>query len=301
MRLLSYQSNGAWRSALAVGEHVADTEQLARTAAWSDERRAALNANRAVLALAPERLHELSETLHTRAEELGAGGALLARDGLRLGPPVPDPQKIICLGLNYRDHAAEAGLPEPAAPMFFAKWANSLIGPADAIVPPAGVEKIDYEAELAVVIGKRTHNIAPEQALHYVAGAMAFNDVSARELQMANQLWTGGKAIDTFGPCGPALVLLDEIDDLQNLAVRARVNGQTVQDGTTASMIFPVADTIAFLSRIMTLEPGDIIATGTPAGVGNSRDPQLFLHPGDTVEVEIERIGTLRNPVTQSQ
>jgi len=126
---------------------------------------------------------------------------------------------------------------------------------------------------------------------------MAFNDVSARDLQMANPLWTGGKAIDTFGPCGPSLVLLDEIADLQDLTVRARVNGETVQDGTTASMIFPVAETIAFLSSIMTLEPGDIIATGTPAGVGNSRQPQLFLHPGDTVEIDIEGIGTLCNRV----
>jgi acylpyruvate hydrolase len=130
-----------------------------------------------------------------------------------------------------------------------------------------------------------------------VAGAMAFNDVSARDLQLANPLWTGGKAIDTFGPCGPSLVLLDEIDDLQDLAVRARVNGQTVQNGNTASMIFGVAEIVAFLSRIMTLEPGDIIATGTPAGVGNSRDPKLFLYPGDLVEVEIEGIGTLINPI----
>jgi 2-keto-4-pentenoate hydratase/2-oxohepta-3-ene-1,7-dioic acid hydratase in catechol pathway len=132
-----------------------------------------------------------------------------------------------------------------------------------------------------------------------VAGAMAFNDVSARDLQMANTLWTGGKAIDTFGPCGPALVLLDEIEDLQMLAVRTRVNGETVQEGTTASMIFPVAETIAFLSRIMTLEPGDIIATGTPAGVGSARKPPLFLHPGDTVETEIEGIGTLRNRIAE--
>jgi acylpyruvate hydrolase len=160
-------------------------------------------------------------------------------------------------------------------------------------------EKIDYEAELAVVIGTRGRNIDAAHALEHVAGAMAFNDVSARDLQLANPLWTGGKAIDTFGPCGPALVLLDEIEDLQMLAVRTRVNGETVQDGTTASMIFPVAETIAFLSRIMTLEPGDIIATGTPAGVGNARRPQLFLHPGDTVETEIEGIGTLRNRIAE--
>lgn len=282
MRLVSYEADGGWRSGIEVGDRIADTERVAGDAG--------LRSTRAVLALEPARLRALADA---------AAGAdeLKPRDGLRLGPPVPDPPKIICLGLNYRDHAAEAGLKEPAAPIFFAKWANSLIGPTDAIVPPTATEKVDYEAELAVVIGTRGRNIDAARALEHVAGAMAFNDVSARDLQMANQLWTGGKAIDTFGPCGPALVLLDEIEDLQALAVRARVNGETVQDGTTASMIFGVAETIAFLSRIMTLEPGDIIATGTPAGVGMARDPELYLHPGDTVEVEIEGIGTLRNRV----
>jgi 2-keto-4-pentenoate hydratase/2-oxohepta-3-ene-1,7-dioic acid hydratase in catechol pathway len=184
--------------------------------------------------------------------------------------------------------------------MFFAKFANSLVGPADRIVPPATTEQVDYEAELAVVIGTPGRNIAAADALGHVAGAMAFNDISARDLQLANNLWTGGKAIDTFAPCGPALVLRDDIGDLQALGVRTRVNGEVVQDGNTASMIFGVAETIAFLSEIMTLEPGDIIATGTPAGVGNSRTPKLFLHPGDVVEVEIEGIGTLRNPVAEA-
>jgi acylpyruvate hydrolase len=184
--------------------------------------------------------------------------------------------------------------------MFFAKYPNSLVGPTDDIVPPPTTDQVDYEAELAVVIGKRGRNIEVEDALDHVAGAMAFNDVSARDLQLANNLWTGGKAIDTFGPCGPALVLRDDIDDLQALPVRTRVNGEVVQDGNTASMIFGVAETIAFLSKIMTLEPGDIIATGTPAGVGNSRTPKLFLRPGDVVEVEIEGIGTLRNPVVDA-
>jgi 2-keto-4-pentenoate hydratase/2-oxohepta-3-ene-1,7-dioic acid hydratase in catechol pathway len=153
---------------------------------------------------------------------------------------------------------------------------------------------------LAVVIGRAGRQIPVDEALGHVVGAMAFNDVSARDLQLANNLWTGGKAIDTFGPCGPALVTLDAIGDLQDLAVRTRVNGETVQDGSTASMIFGVAETIAFLSEVMTLEPGDIIATGTPAGVGNARTPKLFLHPGDVVEVEIEGVGTLSNPVAEA-
>ena len=165
--------------------------------------------------------------------------------------------------------------------------------------PPVATAQVDYEAELAVVIGRRGPQRRAAEALDHVAGAMAFNDVSARDLQLSNNLWTGGKAIDTFGPCGPALVLREDIEDFQSLALETRVNGETVQDGNTASMIFGVAETVAFLSRIMTLEPGDIIATGTPAGVGNSRDPKLFLHPGDIVEVEIEGIGTLRNRVAE--
>jgi 2-keto-4-pentenoate hydratase/2-oxohepta-3-ene-1,7-dioic acid hydratase in catechol pathway len=212
---------------------------------------------------------------------------------------VPDPSKIVCLGLNYRDHAEESGLTPPSAPMFFAKFPNSLIGPGEPIVPPATTQKVDYEAELAVVIGRRGRDIAAADALDHVAGAMPFNDVSARDLQLANNLWTGGKAIDTFAPCGPGLVLREDAGDLSSLAVRTRVNGRTVQDGNTASMIFGIAETIAFLSEVMTLEPGDIIATGTPAGVGNAREPKLFLRPGDLVEIEIERIGTLRNRVVE--
>jgi acylpyruvate hydrolase len=184
--------------------------------------------------------------------------------------------------------------------MFFAKFANSLIGPHDDIVPPLTTERVDYEAELAVVIGRRARRVDESEALNHIAGAMVFNDVSARDLQLANTLWSGGKAIDTFAPCGPALVFMDEIDDLQDLRVRTWVNGDVVQDGTTASMIFGVAETIAFLSQIMTLEPGDIIATGTPAGVGQAKTPSLFLQAGDIVETQVQGLGTLRNRVVQA-
>ncbi len=215
---------------------------------------------------------------------------------VRLLAPVPDPEKIICMGLNYHDHAAEAHQDIPEHPRWFAKFANSLIGDgADVIVPAAHAEYIDYEAELAVVIGRRAHLVSEDDALSYVAGAMALNDVTARDLQLQNPLWTSGKAIDTFAPCGPALVTLDEVSDLQNLAVRTRINGEVVQEGTTAQMIFSVAATIAWLSRTMTLVPGDIIATGTPAGVGGFKG--LFLHDGDVVEVEVEGLGAVRNPV----
>jgi acylpyruvate hydrolase len=303
MKLVSFSADasGKLRSGIQTAAGIADTAQVAALAGLGDDSSGKLGSTRGVLALASDDLRTLAQAAGSRADELRERGALHDFGEVRLGPPVTDPQKIICLGLNYRDHAREAGLSEPSAPMFFAKFANSLIGPTDPIVPPRnGTEQVDYEAELAVVIGKRGRNIEAAGALEHVAGAMAFNDVSARDLQTANNLWTGGKAIDTFGPCGPAVVTIDEIADIQALPVRARVNGETVQDGNTAEMIFSVAETIAFLSQIMTLEPGDIIATGTPAGVGNSRDPKLFLHPGDVVEVEIEGVGMLRNPVAEA-
>jgi 2-keto-4-pentenoate hydratase/2-oxohepta-3-ene-1,7-dioic acid hydratase in catechol pathway len=210
--------------------------------------------------------------------------------------PIPDAHKIICMGLNYRDHAEETGQEIPAAPMWFAKFANSLTGSGQPIVlPSAHAEYVDYEAELALVIGRTARNVAAEDALSYLAGAMPFNDVSARDLQLQNPLWTSGKAIDTFAPCGPALVTLDEIGDLGALELRTRINGVVLQQGTTSNLIFGPADLIAWLSRTITLLPGDIIATGTPAGVGAAQG--RFLRDGDSVEVEIDGLGTLINPV----
>ena len=303
MRLVSFRPDGdqLLRSGIETAAGIADTRHVAELAGLGDHDRFALRSTRAALALGRERLGTLGKTAESLTSELQERGALHGRDHVHLGPPIPDPQKIICLGLNYRDHAREAGLAPPSAPMFFAKWANSLAGPTDPIVPPPTTKQVDYEAELAVVIGDRVYDVDADRALDHVVGVMVLNDVSARDLQLANSLWTGGKAIDTFAPCGPAVVTLEEIEDIQALPVRTRVNGQIVQDGNTADMIFGVAETIAFLSQIMTLEPGDIIATGTPAGVGNSRTPQLFLHPGDIVEVEIEGVGTLRNPVAEAR
>jgi 2-keto-4-pentenoate hydratase/2-oxohepta-3-ene-1,7-dioic acid hydratase in catechol pathway len=284
VRLVTYRSGGGWRSGFLDGETVRDSAALAEAAGVTVD----CSSNRTLLAAGCDAIRTLAAT--TGVERLALGE-------LELGPPVPDPQKIVCLGLNYRDHAEETGMAAPSAPILFAKFANSLIGPGAPIVRPAVSEQIDYEAELAVVIGARCKDVAPGDALRHVAGAMNFNDVSARDLQMQTPQWTAGKAIDTFGPCGPALVLWDEMGDLQALRVQCRVNGETLQDGTTADMIFPVAETIAFLSTLMTLEPGDIVATGTPAGVGFTRRPPVRLRDGDVVEVEIERLGVLANPV----
>jgi 2-keto-4-pentenoate hydratase/2-oxohepta-3-ene-1,7-dioic acid hydratase in catechol pathway len=215
---------------------------------------------------------------------------------LKLLAPVPDAGKIVCLGLNYRDHAEESGQEIPAAPLWFGKFSNSLIGSRqDIVLPEAHPDYVDYEAELAVVIGRTANRVQEADALSYVAGAMPFNDVSARDLQLQNPLWTSGKAVDTFAPCGPALVTLDEAGDLGALALRTRINGNVVQEGNTSNLIFPVAAAVAWLSRTITLSPGDIIATGTPAGVGGPQG--IFLRDGDTVEVEIDTLGTLTNPV----
>jgi 2-keto-4-pentenoate hydratase/2-oxohepta-3-ene-1,7-dioic acid hydratase in catechol pathway len=289
MRLVTYEADRAWRSGILVGDAVVDTADAADRAGlghgdWFS--------NRFVIS-APAATRD---ALERAAAQLSPDG--LAAHGLRLGPPIPDPDKILCMGLNYRDHAAEAGLDLPTVPLFFAKFRNSLIGPGDQIVLPSASDKVDYEAELAVVIGSRCRDVAAGDALHHVAGAMAFNDVSARDLQGQASQWTMGKAIDTFAPCGPALVLRDEISDLQALGIRTRVNGETLQDANTSLMVFGVAQAIAFLTRVMTLEPGDIIATGTPAGVGMARSPRVWLHDGDTVEVEIDEIGALSNPVS---
>jgi acylpyruvate hydrolase len=291
MRVVTYEREGEARLGLVVAEELLDAAQLAQSTALNGAR--GVTTARELLRAGPDAWRAYDAAAR---EAAGRGeGRPLAEVTLRA--PIEDPDKIICLGLNYRDHADEAGLALPAAPMLFAKYRNSLTGPTSPIVLPPVSAAVDYEAELAVVIGRTAKEVAAADALDYVAGVMALNDVTARDVQHATSQWTAGKAIDTFAPTGPALVFLDEIDDIQALTVGARVNGRTVQDGTTADMIFTVAETVAFLSRLMTLEPGDIIATGTPAGVGFSRDPKILLAAGDEVEVEIEGIGVLRNPV----
>ena len=211
--------------------------------------------------------------------------------------PIERPQKIICIGLNYRDHAEEQGGELPERPLLFAKWPNTLIGPGDPIVLPSITAKVDYEAELGVVIGARASRVSVGNALEAVAGYVCVNDVSARDLQFSDGQWVRGKSLDTFCPVGPALVPASEIPDPQALGIRAILNGQVMQDSTTANMVFGVAEVVAFISQAITLEPGDLIATGTPAGVGIFRDPQVLLEAGDEITIEIDGIGSLTNPV----
>jgi 2,4-didehydro-3-deoxy-L-rhamnonate hydrolase len=211
--------------------------------------------------------------------------------------PIDRPGKIICVGLNYRDHAEEQGAPLPEAPLLFAKWQNTLIGPGEPIVIPPIVTKCDYEAELGVVIGASVRNVSAENALEAVAGYVCVNDVSARDLQFADGQWTRGKSPDTFCPVGPRLVPRDEIPDPQALSIRAILNGEAMQDSSTSNMVFGVADVIAYITQTITLELGDLIATGTPAGVGAFRKPPVFMQPRDEITIEIEGLGALTNPV----
>jgi 5-carboxymethyl-2-hydroxymuconate isomerase len=210
--------------------------------------------------------------------------------------PIERPGKIVCVGLNYRDHAEEQGVELPAEPLLFAKWPNALIGPGEAIVIPPVVTKADYEAELGVVIGARVKGVSKENALEAVRGYVCANDVSARDLQFADGQWTRGKSPDTFCPVGP-LVPAAEIADPHALRIRAIVSGEVLQDSTTANLIFGIDEIISHASQTATLEPGDLVLTGTPAGVGVFRDPQRLLRPGDEVTIEIEGVGTLTNPV----
>jgi 2-keto-4-pentenoate hydratase/2-oxohepta-3-ene-1,7-dioic acid hydratase in catechol pathway len=214
-----------------------------------------------------------------------------------LGPVVPDPRKIIGIGLNYRDHAKETNLPLPQTPAVFAKFPNTLIGNGETIRIPSATSHVDYEAELACVIGRRAKYVPVQDALAYVAGYSVFNDVSERDYQMRTSQWTLGKSFDTFGPFGPALVTSDEVPDPQTLGIRLRAGDELLQDSNTANMVFGVAELVSYLSSAMTLEPGDVIATGTPSGVGFTRKPPRFLRPGESVRVEIDRLGVLENPV----
>ncbi len=219
-------------------------------------------------------------------------------DQVVLKAPITNPNKVIGIGLNYRDHAEESNLPLPQEPVIFGKYANSVIGPDENILLPVGLtDKVDYEAELAVVIGRRAYNISEEEVLDYIAGYTNLNDVSARDLQMRDGQWMKGKCLDTFAPMGPWLVTKDEIQNPENLKIELRLNGKTMQSSSTRHLIFGVAHLVSFLSKLMTLDPGDVIATGTPAGVGFVRKPPVFLRPGDIVEVEIEGLGVLRNGV----
>jgi 2-keto-4-pentenoate hydratase/2-oxohepta-3-ene-1,7-dioic acid hydratase in catechol pathway len=227
----------------------------------------------------------------------GDAGPPISRAGVRVLAPLV-PGKILCIGLNYMDHCREQHIAPPDRPTLFAKFPSSVIGPGEPIRWPADFsDRVDYEAELAVVIGRTARRIAEADALSHVFGYTAANDVTARDVQKSDKQWIRGKAADTFCPLGPVVVTADEVPEPQQLAIGCRVNGETRQASHTGEMIFPVARIVSFISRAITLDPGDVILTGTPDGVGVYRDPKVFLQPGDRVDVEVGDFGVLENPV----
>lgn len=240
-----------------------------------------------------------AEGLSSLREQLSKGVALPeVPAGTRLGSPVARPSKIVCIGLNYADHARETGAATPSEPIIFFKSTTALCGPDDAIMIPKGSEKTDWEVELAVVIEKKASYVSAEEAMDYVAGYALHNDVSERAFQLErNGTWDKGKGCDTFAPVGPWLVTKDEIADVNNLRLWLTVNGKTMQNGTTANLIFNIPFLVSYISQFMTLLPGDIISTGTPAGVGLGFNPPVYLKPGDVVELGIDGLGTSKQNV----
>jgi 2-keto-4-pentenoate hydratase/2-oxohepta-3-ene-1,7-dioic acid hydratase in catechol pathway len=212
-------------------------------------------------------------------------------------PPLPDPDKIVCIGLNYRSHAAEAGIDPPEHPTFFAKFRNALASPDATVELPAASEKVDYEAEVAFVVGRRCKDIEPDEALDSIAGFMLLNDLSARDLQFATPQWMPGKVFDGSAPCGPAIVTPDEAGAPDSISFTLDLNGERMQDASTSDLIFSVAELVSRLSRWMTLEPGDIVSTGTPSGVGSVREPRVWLKPGDEIVISSPMLGELRTHI----
>lgn len=277
MRLVTFSNGGAARAGLLSGDQILD--------------------------LAPAGFHSVRSFLDGGPEAITKAGALLANPGAgiplaeaKLHTPIPDSEKFICIGLNYRDHAIESGMEIPDTPIVFTKYRNAIIGPGEPIKIPPVSSEVDYEAEFAFVIGKTAKNIAAADWEDYVFGYTIVNDVSARDYQMATSQWTIGKTFDTFGPTGPAIVSKDEVADPHNLRISLKLNGQVLQDSSTDQLIFRIPDLIEYLTKVMTLVPGDIISTGTPPGVGFARKPPVFMKPGDEVIVKVEGLGELRNP-----
>jgi acylpyruvate hydrolase len=253
--------------------------------------------------LRDETVVDLSKSLRTL---LAAEGELPAEmpdgDGkplreVALAPPVPDPDKIICIGLNYRSHAQEAGIEPPTVPTFFAKFRNALVASGAEVPLPASSEKVDFEAEVAFVVGRRCRDVSEADALDCIAGYTLLNDLSARDLQFATPQWMPGKVFDGSAPCGPALVTPDEAGPHDQIQIELQLNGETMQSASTADLIFSMPALVRHLSSLMTLEPGDIVSTGTPSGVGSVREPRVWLKPGDELVVSSPTLGKLETRI----
>src|SRR3954453_3857008 len=281
MRLVSYQGDRGVCAGVQVVERVLDAGALLGEMPMGARR-----------LIEEGRLAELAELtkLEDDVEQANVVGLL---------PPIPDPEKIICIGLNYRSHAEEAGIEPPEQPTFFAKFRNALAPPDATVELPAASEKVDYEAEVAFVIGRRCTDVEPDEALDAIAGYMLLNDLSARDLQFATPQWMPGKVFDGSAPCGPALVTPDEAGAHDSISFTLDLNGERMQEGSTSDLVFSAGELVARLSRWMSLEPGDIVSTGTPSGVGSVRDPRVWLKPGDEIVISSPTLGELRTRIAR--
>jgi 2-keto-4-pentenoate hydratase/2-oxohepta-3-ene-1,7-dioic acid hydratase in catechol pathway len=277
MRLVTYRGEAGERAGVNTGDGVIDAAALLGEE-WASVRGL----------IAQDRLGELRGRLESGIDEVDPIPAP------ELLPPITDPEKIVCMGLNYRSHAAEAGIDPPNDPTFFAKFRNALAPPGATVKLPAASEKVDYEAEIAFVVGRRCKETDLGDALDAIAGYTLLNDLSARDLQFATPQWMPGKVFDWSAPCGPALVTPDEAGPADQISFALDLNGERMQEASTSDLIFPVAELVARLSRLMTLEPGDIVSTGTPAGVGSVRKPRVWLKPGDEISITSPTLGELR-------
>lgn len=297
MRIVSYADETGIRGGAVVNGAVHDLERLLEVSA--DAELGSTHSVREFLSLYGGRLGAISAGIGALAA--AAPGARVGSTGeVRLVAPVVDPAKVLCVGLNYKDHVAETGRALPEYPDVFVKFASTLIGPEDEIGGAALSDNLDFEGEVAVVIGRAASNVTEAEALDHVAGLAPLNDTTARDLQYRGTQWTAGKAVDGSTPWGPELVTLDEIGDPQTLELVTRVNGAEMQRSNTRHQIFPIARIVSYLSSFLELSPGDVIATGTPQGIGAKRTPPVWLRPGDVVEVEVERVGLLRNRVREA-
>ncbi|MBL1112225.1 fumarylacetoacetate hydrolase family protein [Streptomyces sp. 110] len=293
MRIVSYLHESRVRGGVLLDDTVFDLERLLRAAGT-----APASSVRDFLAVYGPELKAFSTDLAGLIDR-NPGTRVGARSDVHLTTPVPDPAKVLCVGLNYKDHVAETGRALPEHPDVFVKFASTLVGPEDEIQGADISANLDFEGEVAVVIGRTARHVPEEEALDHVAGLAPLNDISARDLQYRGTQWTAGKTVDRSTPWGPALVTLDEIGDPQTLELVTRVNGVELQHSNTRHQIFPIARIISYLSSFLMLEPGDVIATGTPQGIGAKRTPPIWLKPGDTVEVDVERVGVLSNRVAE--
>jgi 2-keto-4-pentenoate hydratase/2-oxohepta-3-ene-1,7-dioic acid hydratase in catechol pathway len=298
VKLVSYDHEAGIRGGVLVDDSVYDLERLLQSS--GEAVHGSTHSVREFFKLYGNRLGALSAEIADLAAR-GSAAQVGARSEVRLVPPLPDPAKILCVGLNYKDHVAETGRALPEYPDVFTKFASTMIGPDDDIGGADVSENLDFEGEVAVVIGRAACGVSPAEALAHVAGLAALNDITARELQYRGTQWLPGKAVDGSTPWGPAIVTLDEVGDPQTLDLVTRVNGVEMQRSNTRHQIFPIAEIVSYLAGFLTLSPGDVIATGTPQGIGAKRTPPIWLQSGDEVEVEVERVGVLRNRVAEGR